>query len=227
MEKMMQGRGYCICPGAAWIFSSIAEQLWPSDSPTSNSSIRNSSFLSPTLKCPPRLNVTKLPCISHLTSPLQAGGQVWPLALHWETAMWTLLCPSFLGWGGACIALMSRILSAQQYGSFWGGCSRVTQENMRKMKFTLRFYSAQWRLPQISQSEITTFLSTITCIHFYCNAPNLLYFLNDYLSPFRRGNAGEEGQIICLIYPKYLPHRLTHKRSSINLLNIFTSWNSF
>ena len=41
-----------------------------------------------------------------------------------------------------------------------------------------------------------SFNPTITCIHFYCNAPNLLYFLNDYLSPFRRGNAGEEGQII-------------------------------
>lgn len=203
MEKKMQGRGYCICPGAAWIFSSIAEQFWPSDSPTSNSSFRN-SFSFPYPQVPSRLNVTKLPCISHLTSPLQARGQVWPLALHWETAMWILLCLSFLGRrreGGSLYSTnVPNIICVVVWQLLRWLFSRVTQENMRKIKFTLRFYSTQWRLPQISQSEITTFLSTITCIHFYCNAPNLLYFLNDYLSPFRRGNAGEEEQIICLIY---------------------------
>ena len=83
---------------------------------------------------------TPLPCISHLTSPLQAGGWVWLLALTQETSVPDLLCLSFSEKKKSLSStnVLNALLSSLATSEIATPC--VMQENMRKIKLMLRVF---------------------------------------------------------------------------------------
>ena len=96
---------------------------------------------------------TQLPCISRLTSPLQAGGWVWFLALTQETSVPVLLCLSYLGEKKSLSStnVPSTLLSGLATSEVATPC--VMQENMRKIKSMLRFLVLVIKNPPASAGD--------------------------------------------------------------------------